>query len=227
MTATRLGVDAAEIMAELNALATLSDATFPAVTRVVYTAADMAARAFIKERCHEAGLSVREDAIGNTFARWEGQEPDLAPIGTGSHIDAIPFSGRFDGTVGVIGGLAAIRALRRSGYQPVRSIELLIFTSEEPTRFGIGCLGSRALARSMSPEALFALKDADGRTFDEIRLEAGFRGELASVRLHSGYYAAFVELHIEQGPLLERARVPIGIVTAIAAPAALRVTWSG
>ena len=117
MTAGRLGVDSAEIMTELDALARLSDAPFPAVTRVVYTPADLAARAFIKKRCNDAGLSVREDAIGNTFARWEGQEATLAPVGTGSHIDAIPHSGRFDGTVGVIGGLAAIRALKRAGFR--------------------------------------------------------------------------------------------------------------
>ena len=148
------------------------------MTRVVYTPADLAARAFIKKRCNDAGLSVREDAIGNTFARWEGQEATLAPVGTGSHIDAIPHSGRFDGTVGVIGGLAAIRALKRAGFRPVRPIELLIFTSEEPTRFGMGCLGSRTLAGSLSPKALLALKDADGRAFDDIRREAGFHGEL-------------------------------------------------
>ena len=81
--------------------------------------------------------------MGNTFARWIGSEPDCAAVGTGSHIDAIPHSGRYDGTVGVLGGLEAIRALQRSGLPAARSIELLLFTSEEPTRFGIGCLGSR------------------------------------------------------------------------------------
>jgi ureidoglycolate amidohydrolase len=227
MTVARFEVDAVEIMAELDALAARSDALDPAVTRVVYTAADLAARTFIKVLCTDAGLSVREDAIGNTFARWEGQRPGLSPVGTGSHIDAIPDSGRFDGTVGVIGGLAAIRSLKRAGFQPVRPVELLIFTSEEPTRFSIGCLGSRALSGSMTPEALLALKDAEGRSFDDIRREAGFHGELANVRLAAGYFASFVELHIEQGPLLEQAGVPIGIVTAIAAPAALRVTWKG
>jgi ureidoglycolate amidohydrolase len=227
MTIARLGVDACEIMAELDGLAARSDTPLPAVTRVVYTAPDLAARAFIRDLCNDAGLAVREDAIGNTFARWEGQKAGLAPVGTGSHIDAIPHSGRFDGTVGVIGGLAAIRSLKRAGFQPIRPVELLIFTSEEPTRFGIGCLGSRALAGSMTPEALRALKDVDGRSFDDIRQEAGFHGELANVRLPAGYFAAFVELHIEQGPLLERAGVPIGIVTAIAAPAALRVTCKG
>jgi ureidoglycolate amidohydrolase len=227
MTGARIRVEIDRIIAELDALAGMSDAPYPAVTRVIYTDPDLAARAYIKELCQGAGLSVREDPIGNTFARWEGLRPELAPVGTGSHIDAIPHSGRFDGTVGVLGGLAAIRALRDGGFQPERPIELLIFTSEEPTRFGIGCLGSRALSGALAPESMAALRDSDGRVFDEIRRAAGFNGELAKVQLPAGYFAAFVELHIEQGPLLERAGLPIGIVRAIAAPASLRVTWNG
>src|SRR5205823_13751064 len=101
------------------------------------------ARAFVKQLCAEAGLAVREDPVGNTFARWTGIEPDLTAVATGSHIDAIPNAGRYDGAVGVLGGLEAIRALSRAGFRPHRSIDLIIFTSEEPTRFGIGCMGSR------------------------------------------------------------------------------------
>jgi N-carbamoyl-L-amino-acid hydrolase len=220
-------VDIGRVMAELDALARASDAEPPAVTRVLYTDADLAGRALVKRLCAEAGMAVREDPIGNTFARWEGSRPDLPAVGTGSHIDAIPDSGRFDGTVGVLGALEAIRALRRVGFRPERSIELLMFTAEEPTRFGIGCLGSRALCGAMTPGAMAALRDAKGQGLDEIRRDAGFAGDLAVVRLPEGYYAAFVELHIEQGPILEREGVPIGIVTAIAAPAALRVLWEG
>ena len=109
MTSAHPRVDIDRIIAELHTLAAKSDAPSPAVTRVLYTDADLAARAYVKSLCLDAGLSVREDPIGNTFARWEGLRPELAPVGTGSHIDAIPHSGRFDGTVGVLGGLAAIR----------------------------------------------------------------------------------------------------------------------
>jgi ureidoglycolate amidohydrolase len=227
MTAPRPKVDINRVMAELDALATRSDAPPPAVTRVLFTDTDLAGRALIKELCADAGLSVREDPIGNTFARWDGTKPDLPPVGTGSHIDAIPHSGRYDGTVGVLGGLEAIRMLKRVGFRPSRSIELVVFTSEEPTRFGIGCLGSRALAGTITPSSLGSLRDNDGRDFDEIRRTAGFRGALSDVRLPEGSYFAFVELHIEQGPHLERDGIPIGIVTAIAAPAALRVTLTG
>jgi ureidoglycolate amidohydrolase len=227
MTSLRPEVDIDRVMTELDALAGRSDAPAPAVTRVLYTDADIAARALIKDLCTEAGLAVREDPIGNTFARWEGLRPDRPAVGTGSHTDAIPHSGRFDGTVGVLGALEAIRALERSGFRPSRSIELLMFTSEEPTRFGIGCLGSRALCGSMSADQMAALRDSEGRGFEEVRRAAGFAGALTAVRLPEGYYSAFVELHIEQGPILEREGIPIGIVTAIAAPSAMRVTWEG
>ncbi len=134
---------------ELDALGAISQEPAPVVTRVVFTEADLEARRFVKKLCAEAGLVVREDAVGNMFARWEGQDSTLAPVATGSHIDAIPNAGRFDGTVGVLGALEAIRALMRVGFRPRRSIELIIFTAEEPTRFGIGCLGSRLMAGAL------------------------------------------------------------------------------
>jgi N-carbamoyl-L-amino-acid hydrolase len=222
-----IAVDIERVMADLDALARLSDAPAPAVTRVLYTETDLAARAFLKSLCVEAGLTVREDAIGNLFARSAGERPELPPVGTGSHIDAIPHSGRYDGTVGVLGAIEVLRAMRRAGFRPRRSIELIVFTSEEPTRFGLGCIGSRALSGTLHAEDLAGLEDSEGRSFDEVRRAAGFRGALADVRLAVGSYAAFVELHIEQGPLLERTGTPIGVVTAIAAPALLRVEWQG
>jgi N-carbamoyl-L-amino-acid hydrolase len=129
--------------------------------------------------------------------------------------------------VGVIGGLEAIRALKRAGWRPRRPVELIVFTSEEPTRFGVGCLGSRALAGTLNANVLAALKDEEGRALDTVRRAAGFDGPLDSVALVPGRYAAFVELHIEQGPLLERSGLPIGVVQAIAAPASLRIELSG
>src|ERR1700687_6148108 len=141
------------LLDELNSLASFSDAPAPAVTRVVFSLPDLKGRSYIYSLCSQARLELRTDAVGNTFARWKGDEPALPAVGTGSHIDAIPHSGRYDGTVGVLGGLEAIRALQRSGFRPRRSIELLIFTAEEPTRFGIGCLGSRLLAGSLDESA--------------------------------------------------------------------------
>ncbi len=127
----------------------------------------------------------------------------------------------------MLGGLEAIRSLRRGGFHPKRSIELLMFTSEEPTRFGIGCLGSRLLSRTLSVEKARRLKDSTGKTLEEVLQGAGFAGSLDEVPLPQDYYHAFVELHIEQGPLLERKGIPIGIVTAIAAPASLKFEIEG
>jgi ureidoglycolate amidohydrolase len=223
----KLEIDRDRLSAEIDALAAISDADPPAVTRIVFTPTDLKARAWLKLRCDEAGLEVRQDAIGNTFARWHGSDPKAPVIGTGSHIDAIPNAGKYDGVVGVLGGLEAIRALRRSGFRPARSIELLVFTSEEPTRFGIGCLGSRLLSGSLSSAAAKKFKDSDGESIENVRGKAGMRGELDEVKLPGGYYKAFVELHIEQGPLLERQQIPLGVVTNIAAPASMRIAIEG
>src|SRR5579862_6851653 len=223
----KLSIDQQRLTAEIEELATFSDADPPAITRIVFTPTDLKARGWIGARCEEAGLQIRQDAIGNTFARWNGEEPDALAVGTGSHIDAIPNAGKYDGVVGVLGGLEAIRALRRAGFRPRHSIELLIFTSEEPTRFGIGCLGSRLLAGALSPDDARKLTDKDGASIEDVRRQVGLDGSLEQVKLPEGYYKAFVELHIEQGPLLEREQVPLGVVECIAAPASLRITIEG
>jgi len=222
-----LAVDGGRLAAELETLATFSDAPAPAVTRVVFGETDRQARGYVARLCADASLALRVDAAGNTFARWPGTDAALAAVATGSHIDAIPNAGRFDGTVGVLGGLEAIRALQRAGVTPRRSIELVLFTSEEPTRFGLGCLGSRLLAGALAPDVDDRLRDADERSLKQWRTAAGFSGALSSVRLATGAYSAFVELHIEQGPLLEADGLDIGVVSAIAAPASLRIVIEG
>lgn len=223
----KLEIDQQRLNSEIEALAAISDAKPPAVTRIVFTPTDLKARAWVISRCKEAGLAVRQDAIGNIFARWNGTDPAAPAVATGSHIDAIPNAGKYDGVVGVLGGLEAIRALQGSGFLPRNSIELLVFATEEPTRFGIGCLGSRLLSGTLPAEAAAKLTDRDGQTVNEVRRGAGFHGNLQDVELAKGYYKAFVEMHIEQGPLLERAQTPLGIVKSIAAPASLRISIEG
>jgi len=223
----KLEIDQQRLRSEIETLAAISDAEPPAVTRIVFTPTDLKARAWMIARCQEVGLAVRQDAIGNIFARWSGADPAAPAVGTGSHIDAIPNAGKYDGVVGVLGGLEAIRALQQGGFRAKNSIELLIFATEEPTRFGIGCLGSRLLSGTLSADAAGKLKDGHGETVDEVRRKAGFNGNLQDVKLAKGYYKGFVELHIEQGPLLERARTSLGIVKSIAAPASLRISIAG
>lgn len=232
---TNWSIDSARLLEELKQLATFTSiepaSSGTAVTRIVFTPDDLRARTWLKSLAQEEGLDIREDAVGNTFFRWVGTEPGLPPVATGSHIDAIPNAGMYDGTVGVLGGLEAIRALKRGGMRTRRSIELVLLTSEEPTRFGIGCIGSRLLGGVIDPEKADALHGAqrgcEEETLAEVRAAGGFTGTLASVRLPQGYYHGWVELHIEQGPLLEREQLPIGVVTAIAAPAGYRFTVEG
>ena len=220
-------IDERRLQAEIDDLAKITEAEPPVVTRVVFGEADQRARQWLAAKCQEPGLSLRTDAVGNTFARWRGTDPSAPAVGTGSHIDAIPNAGKYDGVVGVLGGLEAIRALQRAGFRPRHSVELLLFTSEEPTRFGIGCLGSRLLSGALSPQSAAQLTDNNGDTLDTVRHAAGFTGDLASVHLPVNYYKAFVELHIEQGPILEQKNIPLGIVQKIAAPASAKVLIEG
>ncbi|HEX4154858.1 MAG TPA: M20 family metallo-hydrolase [Acidobacteriaceae bacterium] len=241
-----LTINTDRLLAELQHLARITDCpptedkSLPeptqAVTRIVFTPRDLEARAWLKSLAAKAGFSVREDAVGNTFLRWQGTDSSLGVVGTGSHTDAIPHAGMYDGTVGVLGGLEALRTLKESGFQPKRSLEVLMFTSEEPTRFGIGCIGSRLLGGVIDPEAADRLPDRlhetdpnapGGLTLHQVREAAGFHGSLSGVKLPPNYYDAWVELHIEQGPILEQQNIDLGIVTNIAAPASFRYTVEG
>jgi ureidoglycolate amidohydrolase len=219
-------VDGKRTADELEKLARFSDHEYPAVTRIIFTENDVKARNYFKSLANEAGLSVREDSIGNIFVRLEGSQKDGA-IGTGSHCDAVPYAGRFDGTVGVFGGLEALRALKTAGFKPKRPLEVVFFTSEEPTRFGIGCIGSRIMSNTVTMEKVASLRDKDGLTFDQARESAGYKGAVTDSILPKGYYDYFCELHIEQGPVLEREKKQIGIVTGIAAPASFRIHFTG
>jgi len=223
-----LGVNIGRLQAEIDELATITEVEPPAVTRILLSPEDLRAREWFVVRCREAGLAVRADAAGNIFARWEGLEPDLPAVATGSHCDAIPNAGKFDGVVGVLGGLEAIRSLQATGFRPRRAIELIHFTSEEPTRFGIGCLGSRLLCGSTGIDDALKLSDNTGRTFADWLATSPYAAlDQSAIRIGPGHYGAFVELHIEQGPILEGEDLDIGVVTHIAGPAAYRLTIEG
>src|SRR5258708_30690506 len=123
-------VEGERLQRQIDELAAISAAPAPVVTRILFSEADLKARSYVKNLCREAGLTLREDAVGNIFARWAGKETNLAPVATGSHIDAIPNAGRYDGGVGGLGALEGIRALQRGGLEPRRSIRLIVVTAE-------------------------------------------------------------------------------------------------
>jgi ureidoglycolate amidohydrolase len=222
-------VSIARLQGEIDQLATFSEAPAPAVTRVLFSPEDQSARDWLTKLFQSEGLLVRHDAVGNIFARWEGTQPDPPAVATGSHTDAIPNAGKYDGVIGVLGALEAFRALREAGFRPVRSLEIIMFTSEEPTRFGLGCLGSRLLSGALTPANALALRSRDGTSLTDMKQQAGYVEDptLASVRLAPNRYRAFLELHIEQGPILERESLDIGAVEKIVAPSAFRFRLEG
>lgn len=222
-----LNIDERRLQRQIDQLALISEVPAPVVTRVLFSDADLQGREFVKKLCTEAGLEIRQDAIGNIFSKWPGRNPELPAVATGSHIDAIPNAGRFDGVVGVLGAVEAMRALKHVGFSPERSIELIVFTAEEPTRFGLGCVGSRLLSGNLSAHGAWALKDSETKTLCQWLMKVGWPGSLESVRLPQQTYSSFVELHIEQGPTLERENISIGIVERIAAPSTLSVELTG
>lgn len=221
-----LQIRSERLLGELAELSNISAHPLPAVTRVLFSPEDMQARDWLRAKAVDAGLEFRSDAVGNLFIRLAGSQPGLPAVATGSHTDAIPNAGAYDGTVGVLGGLEALRSIKESGFVPRRSIELIMFTAEEPTRFGIGCLGSRMLAGTTTAEQAAALTDSNGESLETLR-PAEYPGALESVCLPAGHYAGFVELHIEQGPQLDAEGIDIGLVEKIAAPAAFRLNFTG
>ncbi|GBG69984.1 hypothetical protein CBR_g4812 [Chara braunii] len=227
-----LTIDVDVLQKQLDHLGTISDTAPPAVTRVLFSSNDLLARRYVRSLMEAHNLTVREDAIGNLFGRWEGKERTLPPVATGSHTDAVPFAGKYDGVLGVLGAIEAVAALKRAGFVPTRSIEVIMFTSEEPTRFGIGCVGSWAMSGHPGiGSRLMTAKDNEGLSFKEAAARAGYTKVklpyLDDVVLPPNTYSAFLELHIEQGPLLEQEGVPIGVVTAIAAATRLKVDFRG
>jgi ureidoglycolate amidohydrolase len=197
------------------------------ITREVYTPTYREGLEYVIALMREAGLEPRLDAFGNLFGRWASSEPGAPAVLTGSHVDTTLNAGRYDGVVGVLGAIEAVRALRDSGFEPRRTIEVIAFAGEEP-RFGTGCIGSRAMLGALDRDDLDSLRDRGGTSLAVALTGAGFDPErLADARLDPAKVHAFVELHIEQGAVLESHGEPIGVVEAIAAPHDFRVALRG
>lgn len=189
----------------------------PGLTRLAYTPQDEAVHHYIIELMKKHSLQVRQDAAGNVFARLPGRADHLPAIATGSHLDTVPQGGMYDGIVGVVSGLYAL--LQFSPQQLNRSLELIIFRSEESSRFGVSCLGSK-IATGLADYAKWtSLVDKNNITIFQAIDEAGYISQqLADCLLPPDYLDAFIEVHIEQGKCLEAAQKSIGVVTGIAAP---------
>ena len=197
-------------------------------TRVLFTETELAGREFVKGIMKDNGLEVTEDAAGNIFGKLAGTDPSLAPVWTGSHIDTVLNGGMFDGMAGVIGGIEALRIIKESGIRPKRDVYVIVYTSEEPTRFGLSCLGSRIMSGDMSLEDTKGVFDKEGKSLYQVLESLGYDfSEFSSIRREKGDVFAAVEMHIEQGPHLEKDGRQIGIVKGICAPSNYDITVTG
>jgi hydantoinase/carbamoylase family amidase len=211
-----------ERLAELASLG----ATAEGIDRALFTAAEHAARVRFTVWARDAGLYVEQDRAGNLFARLDGRE-EGAPIQCGSHLDTVKNGGAYDGAYGVVGGLEALRRIAASAERPKHALEVVAWAGEEGSRFPLGCLGSSVYAGLTPYDDVLELNADDGESFASAL--RGPNGLLAGVHVRDGFPppAAYFELHIEQGPLLERGGVRLGVVTAIAGQRRLSVVVEG
>ncbi len=183
-------------------------------TRPALSQADAQARAYVREEMLAMGLAVGHDDVGNLIGRRRGAR-DEAPVVTGSHLDTVPRGGRFDGALGVAGALEAVRALDEAGVTTGRPIEVVVFTGEEGSRFPRGTIGSAAMSGDVAVAEILGLADRDGVRFVDALAAYADAGAPRPARRPPGSVHAFVELHIEQGGVLESRRIDVGAVTAI------------
>ncbi|MFZ4407247.1 MAG: Zn-dependent hydrolase [Paracraurococcus sp.] len=210
MSGSNQPIDGVRLWDSLMAMAEIGATPKGGVKRLTLTDIDRAGRDRFRGWCEALGLTVRVDAIGNMFARREGRDPSRLPVLLGSHLDSQPSGGKFDGALGVIAGLEVMRSLHDLGIQTEAPIELVNWTDEEGSRFGHSLMGSGAWAGVYPLEKVYGLRDVDGVSVEQALTAIGYKGTEPAQPFPAD---AYFELHIEQGPILEREGKAIGIVT--------------
>ncbi|WP_067725929.1 M20 family metallo-hydrolase [Oceanobacillus damuensis] len=221
------GINGERIASRLAELSKIGSEENGGLTRIGYSMEEKQAKELVISWMKEAGLSVVMDGAGNVFGRLEGQK-DSAAVMSGSHLDSVPNGGHFDGPLGVLSALEVVEAWKDTGYTPPAPFEVAIFTDEEGSRFKTGLTGSRSFMGKVSNEELDHLRDESGKTFDEV-IEAYGSNRESYLEAHdkSKDLKLFVEVHIEQGTVLEKHNEPAGIVNGIAGPSWLEVSFKG
>ena len=215
------------VAADWEALSRFRMDHLPGWTRRPFTPVYRDARAWLEGRMRQAGLATEIDAAGNLLGHRPGRRPNARPILVGSHTDTVAGGGRFDGTIGVLGALELARRLAETGTQLERPLVVVDFLAEEPTDFGVSTVGSRGMAGALDAEAL-ARRDAEGRTLADCIASVGGRpGALGGPLRTPGSVALYLELHIEQGPVLEDEGLRLGIVTGITGICRFRIEIEG
>jgi allantoate deiminase len=214
------------LMARLDELATFSDEE-GRLTRLYLSPAHGRAMRQVAAWITAAGMAARIDPVGNVIGRYEGREPGAPAVLIGSHIDTVVDAGRYDGALGVLAGIAAVGALHRAGERLPVALEVIAFGDEEGVRFPTTLTGSRAIAGTLDPGALGA-RDGDGVSLREALAAAGCDGDaFEGCARRPEDTVAYLEVHIEQGPVLEAEGLPVGVVTAINGATRWRVEVSG
>ena len=197
-------------------------------TRQYLTDVEWEARMYLRGEMERIGLVVEMDCMGNLIGTLPGTEPELAPVWTGSHFDTVLHGGRFDGVAGVVAGMEALKLIADSGAAHRRNLACVAYAAEEPARFGIGCIGSRAMAGALSVQDLKTTRALDGPSlYDELRARELAADDIESCCKKPGDVFCAVELHIEQNSVLETSGVRLGVVKAICAALNFTVTVTG
>ncbi|WP_148252712.1 M20 family metallo-hydrolase [Aidingimonas lacisalsi] len=217
-------IDPQRLWNSLMAMAEIGPTENGGSCRLALTDEDAAGRRLFMEWCEALGCTVRIDRIGNLFVRRPGRQNDLDPVGVGSHLDTQPKGGRFDGVLGVLAGLEILRTLHEQGIVTERPLELVVWTNEEGSRFAPAMVASGTYAGRFSVESTLARRDRDGVTLGEALENIRFAGDMP---VGKPRFASFLELHIEQGPVLEAAGESIGVVTGVQGMRWFDVTLSG
>lgn len=227
MASTTPSPDQGRLWQQLMALAEMREVDQPGYTRRLFSDPYQASRGWVAARMEEVGLSVQTDPVGNLIGTLPGSEPDLPAIVVGSHTDTVAGGGRFDGMVGVVGSIEVARLLVQGGDSLRHSLWVVDFLGEEPNRFGLSCVGSRAASGELT-QAHLDLSDGEGDTLGRALERTGARvSDLSRASWNPLRLHCFLELHIEQGVRLEAAHLQLGVVTAIAGIHRGVITWTG
>ncbi|MBU5465936.1 M20 family metallo-hydrolase [Virgibacillus sp. MSJ-26] len=221
------GLSGQRLARRLAVLSHIGETENGGVNRPGFSQEEKQAKEFVMDWMNEAGLEVSVDGAGNVFGRLDGLK-NVSPIISGSHLDSVPDGGSFDGPLGVLAALEVVEAWKTKGYTPEKPFEIAIFSDEEGARFKSGLMGSRAFMGQVKEEELTDYVDEQGHTFTEVIEEYGSDMEqYLDYEFKRKAIDMFIELHIEQGEVLEEENQPVGIVTGIAGPAWLEVNFKG
>ena len=215
--------------ANFNAISEFGALKGGGLTRLAFSKEDLEARKFLINLIEKNGFKLKIDNVGNIYAIYDhGCEADAKPVCVGSHIDSVPNGGFYDGTLGVMAGLEALSSIKEAGIKLKRPLWLINFSCEESSRFKTATIGSKIISGKLGLQRLHELKDEDGISLFEAMSAAGFKPQnLDEAILKENSLHAYLELHIEQGPVLERSAISVGVVSGIAAPIRFEITIQG